>query len=337
MVDRDDKKQVDSQLLGHNSKVGFATNISSSLYTLLEQFPIGSPEYDTIQKRLKIGRVIQGEIIDSVKGLHVPPFRDHWTKYKRIKPDMTDDDKQKWEFNNKVLCQVRPAFFRFLYPHYMTRYNKEIRAYNFYSHCMFKKSFDDIMMSNDRTEAEEAAVQDYLKHTFFLDNNSLVNKISRYMRANLGLVGKYSSKTSRDSDYKLLIDKTLDIDVYKLSLMREYLGHYKSFKRGVWHNAEKSFENIGTFSDYLRKECFDKISSNEQELATYAVLCTYVDNVSLVEFAWNLFGNGVIKNIISNSDSTVKIPVFSEEGKNEYLWNKYSEKEYDIKELMNED
>ena len=74
---RDDKKQVESQLNGHNSKVGFATNISSSLYCLLEKFPVGSIEHETILKRLKIGRVIQGEIIDGVKGLQVPPFRSH--------------------------------------------------------------------------------------------------------------------------------------------------------------------------------------------------------------------------------------------------------------------
>ena len=141
---RDDQKNVECQLNGYNSKVGFATNISSSIYTMLEEFPMGSEEQDALLKRLKIGRVIQGEIIDGVKGLSVPPFREHWTKYKKINKDMTSEEAYRWDFNNKILCNVRPAYFRFLYPHYMNRYNKEIKKYNIYSRLAFNKSFIEI-------------------------------------------------------------------------------------------------------------------------------------------------------------------------------------------------
>ncbi len=154
---RNDDEQVRSQLLGYNSKVGFATNISSSLYSLLEGFPYGSKEYETISNRLKIGRVIQGEIIDGVKGLEVPPFREHWTKWKKITDEMSKEEKEKQEFYNKILCEVRPAFFRFLYPHYMAKYNKEIKKYNIYSHLKFLKDFITIIQEKEKTEEEEIA------------------------------------------------------------------------------------------------------------------------------------------------------------------------------------
>ena len=332
---RDDKKQVEAQLNGHNSKVGFATNVSSSLYCLLEEFEEGSIEYQTILKRLKIGRVIQGEIIDGVKGLQIPPFRNHWTKYKKIKDDMTSEEKEKWAFNNSILCEVRPAYFRFLYSYYMTRYNKEIKKYNLYSILNFNKTFEDIIKNPYRAEAEEKLVEEYKWNTFFLDNNSVVNKISRYMRGNVGLIHRYSTKSSQEFDYNLLKNKEHRLNAYGIYQMKQYLQEYKSFKRGMRHDLSNSFDNMDSFISHMRKECTANISSNESELANYAIEITYGDEISMVEFAWRLFPEGMLQNLLSNSSGKVMMPVADEYGDIEYLWNKYSIQEFDVEELIN--
>lgn len=334
MDSRDDKKQVEGQLNGHNSKVGFATNISSSLYTMLEEFQKGSPEWYAILKRLKIGRVIQGEIIDGVKGLKVPPFRNHWTKWKKITEDMSAEEKEKWEFNNKIVCEIRPSFFRFLYPHYMTRYNKELKKYNIYSHLVFNKSFDEIIKSTKRTEEEEKMVTEYYWHSFFLDNNSVMNRISRYMRTNLGLINKYSNKLSQDFDYKILQDETHNLNTAGIIQMKFYLQEYKAFKRGLRHDLNNSYDNLDAFIAYLRKECALNISSNDSELADYAIEATYGDEISMVEFPWKLFPGGMLQNIMKNNPTgTIKFPVQMDDGNINYLWNTYAIKEFSIEEL----
>lgn len=329
----DDKTQVDGQLNGYNSKVGFATNISSSLYAMLEEFPENSEEHKTILKRLKIGRVIQGEIIDSVKGLKVPSFRNHWTKWKRITDKMTEEEKAKWEFNNKIVCEVRPSFFRFLYPHYMTKYNKELKKYNFYSLLAFNKSFYDVNKSKEKTEKEKELINQYRKRTFFLDNNSIVNKISRYMRTMTMLIGKYSSNSSKNFDYSVLKNNKVEINPYNLIKMREYLNKYKNFKKGIRRDPARAYENIDAFVAYLKKECIADISSSESELATYAVEVTYGGEVSMVEFAWKMFPDGIIKNIVENSDGKIYIPTRDDNGEIEYLWSRYSMKEYNLGDL----
>ena len=333
---RDDKKQVECQLNGYNSKVGFATNISSSLYSLAEEFPVETPEYQTIMKRLKIGRVIQGEIIDGVKGLKVPPFRNHWVKYKRITEDMSEEEKEKWKFNNNIICEIRPAFFRFLYPHYMTRYNKELKKYNVYSHLMFKKPFDEINKATHKTAEEKKAVQSYGWHSYFLDNNSVVNKISRYMRANLGLIGKYSTKSSQEFDYNILKSGEHELNVYGIEQMKFFLQEYKAFKRGLRHDLINSYDNMDSFLAYLRKQCIASISSNESELADYAIEVTYEDETSMVEFAWKMFPSGMLQNVMKNSSGIIKLPVQDSNGDIEYLWNRYSIKEFDIKDIYEE-
>jgi hypothetical protein len=282
---------------------------------------------------LKIGRVIQGEIIDGVKGLSVPPFRNHWVKYKKITEDMNEEEKQKWELYNNILCEIRPSFFRFLYPHYMTRYNKELKRYNIYSHLLFHKSFDDIWRGTEKATEELRTIESYKRHSYFLDNNSVINRISRYMRANLGLISKYSNKSSQDFDHSILTNPECELNAYGIKEMKSHLQEYRAFKRGLRHDIPSSYENMDSFLAYLRKECFSTISSNESELASYAVEVTYNDDIDAVEFVWKMFPDGIIQNIIKNSDSTIKFPMQDENGNIEYLWNTYSLKDIRLEEL----
>jgi hypothetical protein len=199
---------------------------------------------------------------------------------------------------------------------------------------VFGKDFLEISSSPVRSDDENKLVELYKYKSFFLDNVSVVNKISRYMRGNLGVVDKYSTMSLKGFDYKVLLDKNIkDVDAYKLMKIKEYLQHYKSFKRGMWHDTENSYANLDSFVSYLKKECYNSISSNDMELATYAVLATYADEISMVEFAWKLFPSGILGNIQSNSTGIIKIPVADPLGKIEYLWNKYSIKEFSLKEI----
>ena len=330
---RDDDEQVNAQLNGHNSKVGFATNISSSLYSLLNEFPLGSKEHETIQKRLKIGRVIQGEIIDGVKGLDVPPFRNHWTKTKKIPSNIPPEEKEELELFNRIACKVRPVFFRFLYPHYMTAYNKEIKKYNIYSHLKFDKSFKDVLNSSSRTPEENELVSSYKEHTFFLDNDSIVNKISRYMRTNIALINRYTAKNAKECDWSILKDASHELNPYHLSLMKSYLQEYKAFKRGLRYDLKDSYENLASFILYLKKECAINISSNESELADYGVEVTYNGELGMVEFAWRMFEDGLLQNILQNSSGKFHFPVQDDNGDIEYLWNRYSLKEFSVEDL----
>lgn len=330
---RDDKSQVESQLNGYNSKVGFATNISSSMYAMLEEFPEGTPERAAILKRLKIGRVIQGEIIDSVKGLKVPPFREHWTEFRKITDKMTPEEAELQTFYNKIACEIRPAFFRFLYPHYMSRYNKEIKKYNIYSLIQFGMRYEEILKLEERTPEQEKLVSDHKRYSFFLDNNSVVNRISRYMRANLGLVSKYSTHSSQQFDYTLLKNKDLPENAYGRIQMQTLLREYKSFKRGMYIDPVNAYDNLDSFIAHLRDRAFSTISSNEAELANYAIEVTYGGEVSMTEFCWKMFPDGILQNLIANSNGTIKFPVRDPEGEIEYLWSRYTMKEFSLEEL----
>ena len=330
---RNDKEQSKAQMLGYNSKVGFATNVASSLYTMLEEYKPETPEHTAILNRLRIGRAIQGEIIDSVKGLNVPPFRKHWTRYISVTAKMSASIVDIVNFNNTIICKKRPSFFRFLYPHYMTNYNKELKRYNILSILTQNKPFKDIFFSEDKTQEEDIIIKRYKFHSFFLDNKSVVNRISAYMRVSSGLVTKYSHKASKDFDYSALLSEDFVPEKEKLTKMKEHLKTYKEYKMLLRHNLETSYENLAIFAGYLRNECNKDISTNEQELANYAIYVTYGDEKRMVEFPWIVFPNGLIQNIIETASNEIKIPVKDINGDISYLWSKYKMETVKLEEL----
>ena len=86
------------------------------------------------------------------------------------------------------------------------------------------------------------------------------------------------------------------------------------------------------FISYLQKKALD-ITSNDSELASYGVVATYQNQVSQVDFVWRVFSEGLIQNIMSRSSGTISLPVLDDAGEIEYLWSRYSIKEFSLEEV----
>jgi hypothetical protein len=246
---------------------------------------------------------------------------------------MSEEEKEQTRFNNKIVCEVRPAFFRYLYPHYMTKYRKELKRYNTYSHLAFGIPFSKLWKKEEKTPEEQELIERYKNRSYFLNNNSVVNRISRYMRANSSLISRYSAKISEDYDYTILLDNDVEMSDGGLFQMEVYLQEYKNFKKGLRNEDNLSYDTLEAFIKYLRKQCYLDISSNESELANYAVKLTYGGEISMVEFPWKMFPQGILQNVIKNSSGKIKFPVPDKDGEIEYLWDTYTIKEFDLEEL----
>jgi hypothetical protein len=215
----------------------------------------------------------------------------------------------------------------------MTDYNKEIKKYNLYSYLKFEKPFKDIFNAVQRSPEEVGIVNSYRENTFFLDNGSVVNEISRYMRTNVALINRYSTRKSKECDWTILKNKTHELNPYYTSLMDDYLQEYKAFKMGLRHDLTDSYGSLEAFISYLKKECSTNISSNESELADYALEVTYNGELGMVEFAWKMFEDGLLQNILTNSSGKFHFPIQDDNGDIEYLWNTYSLKEFSVEDL----
>lgn len=304
----------DTEKKSLGTAIGYITNTSTSMQTLLAEFDVNSPEAVELRHRILLTRFYQGSEIDRAKTGTLEKMPAHWTQYTKTTTDMSDDEIEKAKFNNRVAVLQRPYFFTWLYPHYLKKYRKEIRSYDNLCYLRYGKSFNEKL--EDKTEESLELSQRYKRFSYFIDNNSLMNNISHYMQSQLEYIQKKNGKSNNDYDWHVLLGNGDNYCLENEEKMKGLLKKYISIK----HNKHDK-EDLSGYLLELHNEALD-ILSNEQELATLAVLVTYQNNKSL-DFAWKMFPEGLLLNIISNSSGIVKEYVQDDDGDIEYLWGKY--------------
>jgi hypothetical protein len=319
-----------SHLLGMNQKVGYFTNVSTTFYSLLNNFEKGSKEYEAIQQRLRWSRALQGLELDRIKGLTVPPFPQHWTKWKRITDEMTSEEREQREFYNRILADKRPLFQIWLYGAYRKKYKKELAIYDNISKTKWGISFNELINTSEKIEEQQRLADRYVRKSGFIDNNSPMNALSKYMELELEKIKVNLRENSNSFDYSVLLSKDhkepRKYDIEKVVLLyKEYKSLRRSFREN--HNEFDGFSSSEQISEYIRRRAASTISSNSSDLADLAVLVCYggVLGKNSKGFCWSVFGNYIIQNIKDRKRvKSVRVPLPKPDGKIEYLFSKYS-------------
>ncbi len=331
IIDKDSEKDlIDAQMIGFGSRVGFFTNVSSTLYSLLYNFEKGSNEWASIINRLKWGRAIQGMEIDRQKGLVVPPFPEYWVKYKKISDTMKKSEKEKIEYNNKILADKRPLFFIYLYDSYMRRHKKEKLLFDNISLTRYGIDFNELINLETKTKEQKDIVDKYYRKTYFIENNSPMNLISNYMEKEIKKIQSIKTKESRDFDYKILVSNNFKVpnknEIEKVKLLyKEYKSLKKSLKNPKLENEDLQYFTVNEIFKYINSKGYSAINNNQQELSDIMIYCVYkILGSQSKSFLWNCFGQEVYENVFEKKkDKFVKIPMPSKNGNIEYLWKKY--------------
>lgn len=319
-----------SHLTGMNQKVGYYTNVSTTFYTLLDNFEKGTKEYNAILQRLQWGRVMQGLEIDRIKGLAVPPFPKHFVERKKIDDDMSPEEKETQEFYNNILADKRPLFQMWLYNTYRKKYKYDLERCDTISRTDWETPFEEILQSSNRTEAQQKLVDWYLRKTGFIDNNSPMNLLSKYIASQLEKIKLEKRNLSKEFDYRVLLSEDYRKPAkYLVEKMVLLFKEYKSLRRNL-REGHGEFENQSSMdqvSEYICKKAFAAISSNAAELADIAVYVCYGGTLgkNSKAFCWNVFGKYIVANIRGRiKRKYVRIPRPSNTGRTEYLFEKYS-------------
>ena len=327
-----------SDISGFNSKVGFLTNLSTTMYAMLPLFDENSLEYKEIIHRLKQCRKEQGSIIDSAKGLLLRPIPKHWSNWTKITPDMSQEEVDKINFNNSILVEKRPQFMQNLYANYGKDYRKHCYNYDILSQARFKMFLSELiaMDKNLLDDEQKEFLAQFYRFNPLLDTPCEINNISKYMQKRIGEI-KVNSKLSWDKNSIDIMKKrnVPDWDDAKSDALILLHEKYKSEKRNFGNikneDGENRWQTIEQYNKSIRQEAL-KLSSDLGELAYYAIARCYVslesDNKA---FVWSIFGDGVVDNIKNNiGNKKIEIPFLDNDGDIEYLGKKYSRKEIKI-------
>lgn len=324
--DEHEQLVIDSQIkqIGTN-KIGFYTNVSSTLYALLYSFRKGTPEREMIERRLKYGRTLQGLAIDSAKGLVTDAFPEYWVKWKRHKDGMTPEEEAKRLFNNSILADKRPYFMRWLYSHYNRRYISEMEYYNSVSLLRWDISFRELLDADAVTPAQQKLIDRYRRRSFFIDNASTMNRITKHVER---FLKQMSSKKSvgESFDHRVLYSssykRTMKTDVEKMALLHR---EYKALRRTLREKLSDDYSDINAIFAYIRQRAYSTISSNAEDLGNLVVNYAYEGGGKMAKsFIWNVFGREIVENIRSRTNPiSVRVPMRNKKGTMTYLWDKF--------------
>ena len=207
----DDNVIFRSDLNSMNSEIGRITNISSTFHCMIDDYKKGTLENDELQKRLTALRSFQGKAIDKSKGLITEPMPDFWSKYKKQNYSLSEYEQEQIKFMNKLTARKRPLFFKFLYSHYLKRYNQEIDNMNDYCLVNFKCFYDELLNKENKTEKEIKAISDFKSKSFFIDNLSLMNRLSKYLQSKVKEV-KFTARNQNFDHSIYMNDKNINND-----------------------------------------------------------------------------------------------------------------------------
>ena len=318
-----------ADLAAFNSKIGFITNCSTTMYAMLALYRKSSRQHSELIKRLKICRKEQGSQIDKAKGLIVRPFPIHWTRWSK-------DSK----LNNSIIIDRRPYFMRYLYPNYNRKYLKFWQNYETFCISKFGKSIDDLLNSENLTEHEQEIKQKYFRFQPLIDSDCIMNNICHTMEAGIKEI-KHTSKHASSAEKVIMIlkDKDIPFDKDKFQALHAVFKKYKAGRRNFANmkdaSGETKFHTLDQYSKSIRQEAY-QISSNICELANLAVSICYEAHPSESKsFVWGVFGDGIVKNVTKNRQKSCAVPFLVQNDEDfdfETLGLHYKMMEIDVKE-----
>lgn len=338
----DESTLYKSDIKGFNTKVGFLTNCSTTMYAMLPLFSEESKEYQELVRRLKQCRKEQGAIIDSTKGLVIKPIPSHWTNWKKIEEGMSAEEIEKHNFRNSILVDKRPMFMRYLYPEYNKKYQQHYYNYNLYCVATFGIELEEMILKGNFSQEEKEFLDKYYKYSPLLNSNCTMNKISSYMQNKVKEI-KHTAVFNKNHDLedniRMLKSPSLEIDKSRLDSLYRIYKKYKRGKRNFGEikddDGDTRFKTIEQYNKSIRQESF-LISSDICELASLAVIICYElhpsDNKA---FAWNIFGEGIVENVLQNRQEKIQVPFLDKNGDIKYLGNAYSRMDVNITNVYN--
>ncbi len=331
IIKETEKDVLESQIKQiKTNKIGFFTNLSSSFYSLLDNFSKDTPEHFAIYQRLKYGRVLQGLAIDKAKGVLTDPFPEHFSKWKKITESMTEEEKTLQTFYNSIVGNHRPYFMRWLYSHYNKRYLKELSVYENISQTKWGISFLELEKVENKILEQDELLNRYKKKSFFINSNSTMNRITKYIESELKNIKNIHHDLSNTFDYRELLSKEFKIPFNRdLEKMQILFKEYKSLKRSIRENHltnrdENYFSNEQIIQN-INQKAYSTITSNIYELSDIAIYFAYVKMGNQAKnFCWSVFGKEIVE-VLKNkyTEKFIRVPLPSPKGSIKYLWNNY--------------
>lgn len=315
---------------GFGEDIGTITNRVTAMFDILASLEKNSKEYNILMDRIICGQAYQQESIDKIKGIKAKEMPKSWYSYKDIKKDgtLTDSDR---ELLMKLMVNKKPYFFIYNYPHLYTKYSKFIKDVN--NNCLirFGVTLDELNNKINKTEEEEIFINSVECRNPVFMNNSLMNRLCWIVEKEFKDV-KLKVKDKGDFDYNIYktnkkyspkLKKEIEVLFKEYKKQQKQYGQTNSIHKSKEDKEEKRKVFLSTFRRNASELC-----PNEEDLCNIVLDIAYKGNSK--QFAWDICGEQIIKNLLAKNNYTYKYPALDDNGDIEWNGYKFSIKEVRI-------
>jgi len=299
--------------------IGSITNKITGMIDVAAGFDKESEEYNELQYRIICGQNYQQNAIDKLKGIISKPLPKEWYDYFTAK-DMKDK-----ELNLSILADKKPYFFIYNYPHVKKKYKNYIDNTN--KNCLMRFGIDieELINKADKTPEEDKYLYFYNRKMPVFTNNSTMNRICWKLEKEFD--GYKNLRKGEDFDYKILMSNDIspsktynDIKILYEEYTTRIKQHAQTFSSNKSSKEDKQNARM-VFKNDFKNRAYE-ICSNKNDLCNIVVDICYKNNFSK-QFAWDICGDDIIKNLLKKNSNIISYPISNVNGTIEYKGEKF--------------
>ena len=331
---------INSDINGFGDSIGSVTNRGTNMISLREKFDKNSEEYIRLQYRIRTMMNYQQNSIDRIKGVVAQPIPKEWLDPRFSKPKSGDDEVilKKKVIDYNIAAEIKPWFFIYRYSHLKTELDKYMKSVKSNCKIRFGKTLDNLYVSDNRTEEEEAFIYNYEKYMPISRAPGTMNRICWKIENEFQSVDVLPDV---EFDRSILKSNAAysqeEYDAIK-ELYDEYNKTVQIFLKGVKKNDSDKTER-DVVMNQLKNEFANACSvvcQNSEILANIVVDICYLSNKNK-SFAWDVAGENIFQNVLKNSENKIQFPIKDDDGDIEFCGEMFSLYTLEVRGDKNDD
>lgn len=324
---------VTANINGFGDEIGSITNKITSMISKQANFDNKSKEYEELKYRILCGQLYQQNAIDKIKSIQAKPMPLEWYSFKDNILEKNEEGEITLldEFNVSILADKKPYFFIYNYPSLKKEYSTYVKNANTKCITLFGMTIDELVLH----EPKNKEMEDFLNKFSFsmpVDNsNGVMNRLCRYIEHELNDV-KFQSTESfnietlkTNSQYSTRnYNKVKSIyENYKLETSKYSARHREGRIRDDEYSADRDSFKLKYIS------LLSELKIEDEELANIVIDLCYTSNNSK-QFAWDVAGEVILKNLLKNNSNKVTFPMLDKFGDVEFNGNTFKVLEVEV-------
>ena len=307
-----ESRLAQANLNGFGNNVGSITNTCTAMYDVLAKFEKGTKEYNELIYRITSMQGYQQDCIDSVKGIKARQVPEYWKRLEACeKLQCTDEEK---EFNKRICADKKPYFFQYNYSEIKRECRKNNEKKSIKCWLEMLMSPEELKAKKDKTEEEEIYLEQ-LEDEPVSKANSTMNRICWFLEQEAKKIRIKIKECDFDnsilmSDIKVPQNTKKElIDCFK-TLKKEYVKINSEYAKTDKENRLKLRIQL---MEALKEE-LEIVCSNTDMIVNALVEHCYKKNDSNISLIWELYGETLINNLLSNNKYNINAFYECEEG-----------------------